>query len=128
MSSSHGVNLYRRSVSQRAKSITIFSSSELGRIAEAKVDLQISMTGNLSLCSSGLSSSLIRHYQTIAAGKGLPIWLEATTPYSQKLYAGLGFKTIDEIVLGKGKAAADGTTMKGGEGVKIWGMVWRPKV
>ena len=83
---------------------------------------------NTSLCSSGLSSSLIRHYQTIAASKGLPIWLEATTPYSQKLYAGLGFETIDEIVLGKGKAAADGITMKGGEGVRIWGMVWRPKV
>jgi hypothetical protein len=36
----------------------------------------------------------------------------------------LGFKIVDEMVLGKGKVGADGLECKGGEGVMIWGMIW----
>lgn len=75
----------------------------------------------------GLSSALIRHIQAQAARDQLPVWLEATTAYSHLLYQKLGFDTVDEIVLGKGKAAPDGVEAKGGEGVKIWGMIWWPQ-
>ncbi len=74
----------------------------------------------------GLSQALIKRYQDIAQQERLPIWLEATTRYSSQVYAKLGFETVEEIVLGKGVAAGDGTKKKGGEGVKIWGMIWRP--
>ena len=57
-----------------------------------------------------------------------PIWLEATTKKSWNLYTRLGWETVGEIVLGKGKVAADGTPSAGGEGVHIFGMIWRPKM
>lgn len=56
----------------------------------------------------------------------MPIWLEATTPGSRTVYEKLGFVVVEEITLGKGQAGPDGRTKKGGEGVKIWAMVWRP--
>ena len=78
--------------------------------------------------SIGLCSSLIRHYQSIAANESTPICLEATTAYSRDLYAKLGFQEVDEMLLGKGKVGADGKLKKNGEGVRIWAMVWRPKL
>jgi hypothetical protein len=75
----------------------------------------------------GLCSAIIRSYQERAEKDKKPLWLEGTTEYSMNLYAKLGFEMIDEIVLGKGKVGADGLAKKGGEGVKIWGMVWWPK-
>jgi len=53
--------------------------------------------------------------------------LEATTAYSRDIYARLGFETIEEIVLGQGQVGEDGLRKKGGEGVKVWGMIWRPE-
>lgn len=84
-----------------------------------------------SLCTSaisGLASALVKHYQAIATGDGLPIWLESSTEHSRNLYTRLGFETVHEMVMGKGRAAADGTACEGGEGVKIWGMIWRPSL
>lgn len=52
----------------------------------------------------------------LAARDRLPIWLESSTENSRKLYMKLGFETVHEMVLGKGKAAADGTLCEGGEG------------
>ena len=69
---------------------------------------------------------MIRHYQSIATRKGIAIWLEATTAYSKGIYAKLGLQVVEEMVLGKGRAAIDGTNLNGGEGVRIWGMLWRP--
>lgn len=69
---------------------------------------------------------MIERYQAIATRDGIPIWLEATTRHSMAIYANLGFETIEEIVLGKGKAASNGIEEKGGVGVKIWAMIWRP--
>ncbi|TVY85293.1 putative N-acetyltransferase [Lachnellula suecica] len=75
----------------------------------------------------GLCSAIIKQQQEIAARDGLPLWIEATTEHSKGIYAKLGFETIDEIVLGKGKANADGLPCKGGPGVKTWTMIWRPQ-
>lgn len=72
----------------------------------------------------GLASAIMREYQARAAKEGVPLWLEATTRYSMRLYERLGFKIVDEMVLGKGKVDADGLECKGSEGVTIWGMIW----
>ncbi|MCJ1434316.1 hypothetical protein MMC27_003683 [Xylographa pallens] len=74
----------------------------------------------------GLATALIRRYQAIAAREGYAIWLESTTSHSVGIYAHLGFEIVEEMILGKGKAAADGTAKKNGEGLKFWAMVWRP--
>ena len=74
----------------------------------------------------GLSSALLRKAQERAQADGLPLWLEATTEYSWKLYAKLGFETVEELRLGEGVAAVSGTQCKGGPGLPIWAMVWWP--
>jgi hypothetical protein len=74
----------------------------------------------------GLCSTIMRKYQEIASRDLLPIWLEATTETSMNLYLKLGWEVIDAIVLGKGKAGADGAQCKDGGGLKVWGMIWRP--
>ncbi len=72
----------------------------------------------------GYCSALVREYQARAERERVPLWLEATTAYSMRLYERLGFRIVDEVVLGKGKVGPDGSECKGGEGVKIWGMIW----
>ena len=73
----------------------------------------------------GLCSAILKNYQEIATKDQLPIYMEAATEYACKLYEGLGFSVVDEIIIGKGKAAPDGTLSEGGPGVKTWGMIWR---
>jgi hypothetical protein len=75
----------------------------------------------------GLCSALVGELQDIARKDHCPLWLEATTAYSRDIYARLGFETIEEIVLGKGQVREDGLRKKGGDGVRIWGMIWRPE-
>lgn len=74
----------------------------------------------------GLCSALVRHYQDLATKEGASIYLEAATQSCRRLYQRLGFVTVDEIVLGGGRAAADGTSCVAGPGVTLWGMIWRP--
>jgi hypothetical protein len=76
----------------------------------------------------GLCSAIMKRYQEIAARDKLPIWLEATTEKSMKIYLKLGWEIVESITLGKGKATAEGLKCKGGEGVMVWAMVWRPKL
>jgi GNAT superfamily N-acetyltransferase len=75
----------------------------------------------------GLSSALIRRLQERAQEEGVPVWLEATTEYSSRVYARLGFERVETVILGKGHADADGTALKGGSGVPIYCMVWWPE-
>jgi GNAT superfamily N-acetyltransferase len=74
----------------------------------------------------GLSSALIKSLQDRAAKENLPVWLEATTEYSSRVYAKLGFETVETVVFGKGHADADGTALEGGCGVPVYCMVWWP--
>ena len=75
----------------------------------------------------GLCSAVVRHYQARATREQAPIYLEAATEYCWRLYEILGFVTMGEMVLGKGKAAADGSACVGGPGFRLWGMIWRPE-
>lgn len=75
----------------------------------------------------GLGSALIRECQEVASKDGAAVWLEATTEDSMRLYTRLGFKLVEEMIMGKGQAGPDGEFKKGGEGVRCWAMVWRPE-
>lgn len=58
---------------------------------------------------------------------GKPIWLESTTAYSRSQFARYGFEVVGEMKVGKGKVDKDGVRKKGGEGVTLTGMIWRPE-
>jgi hypothetical protein len=75
----------------------------------------------------GLAKAIMQDHQRTAQAANLPIWLEATTPGSRALYLSMGFEEVEEIVLGKGKVAADATLQPGGPGIPLWAMVWWPK-
>jgi len=74
----------------------------------------------------GLSSALLKRLQERAAKEDAPVWLEATTVGSARLYAKLGFKSVGTVVLGQGVAAHDGSKEQGGSGVPVNCMIWRP--
>ncbi|ROW00642.1 hypothetical protein VSDG_03177 [Cytospora chrysosperma] len=74
----------------------------------------------------GHASTMLTHMQNRARDDGRPIWLEATTDYSRKLYLKHGFTLVGDVVLGKGKVGQDGLPKKDGEGITIWSMFWRP--
>ncbi|KAJ5591474.1 uncharacterized protein N7459_001843 [Penicillium hispanicum] len=76
----------------------------------------------------GLAKAIMRYHQTVAQSENLPIWLEATSPSSRSLYLSLGFQEIEEIILGKGKVAADATVQPGGPGIPLYAMVWWPEL
>lgn len=76
----------------------------------------------------GLGGKLITRFQDEVRneGKGTPIWLEATTEGSMRLYERCGFEHVTDWRLGEGIVDKDGEATKGGEGVKLWAMVWWP--
>ena len=63
----------------------------------------------------------------MAARDGLPIWLEASTGNSRRVYERCGFETVGEIVLGKGTHGIDGAWQTGGPGVVVFPMMWWPE-
>ncbi|KAI0390832.1 hypothetical protein F5Y17DRAFT_443015 [Xylariaceae sp. FL0594] len=81
----------------------------------------------------GLGGLMLEHVkdyitmrQSDAEKKHLPLWLEASSEGSRNLYSRHGFEDVEELTLGVGVVGEDGVAKKGGEGVKTWGMVWRP--
>ncbi|OBT72919.1 hypothetical protein VF21_07788 [Pseudogymnoascus sp. 05NY08] len=75
----------------------------------------------------GLGAEVVGEVLERARGEGRTVWLEATTGGSRRLYERLGFVVVREIVMGEGRVGGDGGVKKGGEGVRIWAMVWRPE-
>ena len=57
----------------------------------------------------------------------MPAWLEATTVRSRDVYAHLGFKEVEQIQIGAGKADKTGNLREGGEGLTIYIMIAEPK-
>jgi len=77
--------------------------------------------------ATGLAKAIMLEHQHTARCENVPIWLEATSPASRSLYLSLGFNEIEEIIVGKGKVAADATRQPGGPGIPIYAMVWWPE-
>jgi N-acetylglutamate synthase-like GNAT family acetyltransferase len=105
------------------------ASARSGAIAKKEKYFYLFFIGTREDCQGrGHASTLIRHHQILATEANLPIWLEATTAKSRDIYLKLGFKVVQEIVIGKGRVGSDGlvTKAENAVGVPLWGMVWRP--
>lgn len=74
----------------------------------------------------GLSPQLIRKFQEKAAKEKLPIWTEASSPGSHRVYKRCGFKDVRMIYVGKGSVDEKGFKQKGGSGVPVATLVWMP--
>lgn len=74
----------------------------------------------------GIAGKVVAEWQEKVAKEGQAIWLEATTAGSRSVYERCGFKTVDEIKLGKGTHGTNGGYQKDGPGVTIYPMLWRP--
>jgi ribosomal protein S18 acetylase RimI-like enzyme len=80
----------------------------------------------------GLCPKLIRYWQDVATRDKVPLWLEATTEKSMRVYTRCGFEIVELMFLGKGRVGKDGMLPKKGDGkdelggVPLWGMVWWP--
>ena len=75
----------------------------------------------------GLVRALITPYLEKAKEEGVPAWLEATTPHSRDVYAHLGFREVEQIKIGEGKADRTGNAVAGGEGITIYCMIAEPQ-
>ncbi|UJO16112.1 uncharacterized protein CLAFUR5_04723 [Fulvia fulva] len=75
----------------------------------------------------GLATGVVEGWKGRARADGVPVWLEATTERSRGIYERCGFRVAGEVVLGRGTHSRDGVVEKGGPGVRVWGMVWRPE-
>jgi hypothetical protein len=61
-----------------------------------------------------------------AAVEGVPVWIEATTRRSRDVYEFLGFKEVEQIVIGEERADSIGNVVEGGEGIVIYCMIIEP--
>lgn len=60
--------------------------------------LHVHMLG-VEVPGKGLGSRLLQHIQGMAASRGAGVWLEASSPASQRMYARAGFQTVHEFRL-----------------------------
>lgn len=74
----------------------------------------------------GLGSCVFSHMLDRARNDRKPLCFEAATASNRDLYLRHGSKILGEFVVGKGKVGIDGMRKRGGEGLKIWSMIWRP--
>jgi hypothetical protein len=58
-----------------------------------------------------------------AKAEAVPIWLETATEDMRDYYQSLGFKVVEEVVIGKGRVDSKGSPQEGGEGVRCWPMM-----
>lgn len=56
----------------------------------------------------------------------VPIFLEASSQESKDEFEARGFEAVEQTAVGQGRVDARGWPTEGGEGVKVWGMVYNP--
>lgn len=82
----------------------------------------------------GLCPVLLEQVKAEAQEAGKPIWLEATTMGSRKVYKKCGWVDLETdeteegggLRIGKGECDEQGNEKVGGKGTLIWPMVWWP--
>jgi len=115
---------------ERAKAYTFSSSSDYYYVAFISTALDHR--------GKGLAQSLLSDLQGRAQEEGKPIWLEASSPASRRVYAKCGFLDVGvdgEESVGKGFRMGVGEVDECGErcvgveavGVPLWPMVWWPE-
>ncbi|KAF2010341.1 hypothetical protein BU24DRAFT_320093, partial [Aaosphaeria arxii CBS 175.79] len=78
----------------------------------------------------GLCPMVMKGVLERAGRDGTPVWLEASSEGSRRVYARCGFRDVEGgegILLGKGECGMDGERKEKGEGVRCWPMVWWPE-
>lgn len=65
-------------------------------------------------------------YLDKAKSSDVPIFLEASSLESHDEFINWGFEAVDEVPVGKGKVDRRGWPTEGGDGVRVWGMVYNP--
>ena len=73
-------------------------------------------------------TALLVESTKIAQSTGHSIWSEATTAGSCAAHVKAGFEMVEEVILGAGVCDKTGEAKQGGEGVKMFALVWRPKL
>lgn len=65
-------------------------------------------------------------YLDKAKAADVPIFLEVSQQDLKKRMEAWGFSTVEEVDVGEGKVDRRGWPTSGGEGVKVWGMIFNP--
>ncbi|PHH73345.1 hypothetical protein CDD80_3888 [Ophiocordyceps camponoti-rufipedis] len=73
----------------------------------------------------GYASAIIASMLARARRDECPMWADATTLKSRNMLLKHDFVDAEEISMDVGKVDSDGRLKKGGEGIRIWPMVWR---
>lgn len=74
----------------------------------------------------GVARALIAPVLKKAKHENSPAWLEATNDHARDVYAYFGFRVVDEVRIGEGKADHSGNLVEGGEGILVYGMIFEP--
>lgn len=79
--------------------------------------------------SKGLGRRILESIKEVVEREGRrePVWLEATSEEGRRAYEKAGWRVVGIGRVGEGTVNAEGLPEKGGEGVRIWGMVWWPE-
>lgn len=77
----------------------------------------------------GLGTRILESIKEIVEREGRkePVWLEATSEEGLRTYEKAGWRVVGIGRVGEGKANGEGLPEEGGQGVRIWGMVWWPE-
>ena len=76
----------------------------------------------------GAIRALFEPYLQKAREAGRPVWLESTNEHARDVYTHFGFKVMEEVTIGQGSVDENGSRVKGGKGIVIYGMLKEPRV
>ncbi|KIV88030.1 hypothetical protein, variant [Exophiala mesophila] len=76
-----------------------------------------------SRADKGAIRGVIDPFIEKARQQEVPLWLEAISEHARDVYAHLGFRVVETVVIGAGAINEQGWVEDGGSGVKCWGMV-----
>lgn len=76
-----------------------------------------------SKTGKGAVSAVIRPFLERAREDGVPAWLISVDLHAVEVYEHYGFRVYAKMIVGKGKAGADGWPEENGEGFAVWAMV-----
>lgn len=75
----------------------------------------------------GVARALIIPFLKQAKEEGVPAYLEAITDHARDVYAHFGFRVVEVVTIGKGRASKKGDIVPGGEGIVLYAMIAEPK-
>lgn len=68
--------------------------------------------------------SLLEPILQKAKKEGVPVWAEASLAEKKEEYENLGFRVVEEVLVGEGKSNENGWPTSGGSGVRCWGLIY----